>query len=330
MARFASACALLLVAAAVVLAAAAPLDDEPDAPARAALQESIPALLDPTEVSPAGRRLAPPLALYPALSDQRGLAPPSVRALSAARRFAASREGEISFAVLGPSGQITGRRIGRQHESASLIKAMILVAYLRELAREGREPSDFELQQMDYMIRLSDNYSASELYEAVGPEALDELAAEAGMRSFETNAFWGSCLLTAEDQVRLFVSLDRLLPAAHRDLARDMLENIASFHSWGIPQAARPAWRVFFKGGWRPDEEDGQIVHQAALLERGSRKVAMAVLTTHNPSETYGHDTVRGIARRLLSSGVPPGALVPLPALEGFAAPAPKRLRPPA
>ena len=281
-------------------------------------------------MSPAGGRAAPPLALYPALSAQRGLAPPSARALQAARRFAASREGEVSFAVLGPSGQITGRSTGTQYESASLVKAMILVAYLRELAREGREPSELELQRMDDMIRVSDNFSASELYEGVGPEALEELAAEAGMRSFATNAFWGSCLVTAGDQVRFFLSLDRLLPAAYRDFARDLLENVVSFHSWGIPEAARPDWRVFFKGGWRPDEEDGQIVHQAALLERGSRKVAIAVLTKQDPSETYGHDTVRGIAKRLLSSGVSPGVLVPLPALEGFEAPDPKRLRPPA
>jgi Beta-lactamase enzyme family len=330
-ARFAVAFALVLVAAAVVLAAAAPLDDEPEQSARAeGLPASIPALRDPSDVSPAGDRSAPPLALYPALSPQRGLAPPSARALADARRFAASREGEVSFAVLGPNGQITGRDTDRQFESASLVKAMILVAFLRKVATEGREPSELELQRMDDMIRVSDNFSASELYEATGTEALEELAAEAGMRAFETNAFWGSCLVTAEDQVRFFLSLDRLLPAAYRDFARDLLENIVSFHSWGIPEAARPEWRVLFKGGWRPDEEDGQIVHQAALLERGSRKVAVAVLTRLNPSETYGHDTARGIARRLLSSGVAPGVLVPLPALEGFEAPEPRQLRPPA
>jgi hypothetical protein len=328
-ARFAVASALVLVAAAVVLAAAAPLDDEPEKAVRAAgLPASIPALRDPTEVSPAGDRSAPPLALYPALSPQRGLAPPSARALAAARKFAATREGEVSFAVLGPNGQITGRGTDTQFESASLIKAMILVAFLRKVASEGREPSELELQRLDDMIRVSDNFSASEVYETTGTEALEEVAAEAGMRGFATNAFWGSCLVTAEDQVRFFLSLDRLLPAAYRDFARDLLENIVSFHSWGVPQAARPAWRVFFKGGWRPDEEDGQIVHQAALLERGSRKIAVAVLTKQNPSETYGHETIRGIAKRLLSSGVAPGVLVPLPDLEGFEAPETKRLRP--
>ena len=62
-------------------------------------------------------------------------------------------------------------------------------------------------------------------------------------------------------------------------------------------------------------------MHQAALLERGSRKVAVAVLTRQNPSETYGHDTIRGIAKRLLSSGVAPGVLVPLPDARGLRGP---------
>ena len=328
MARFAVPATLLLVAAAIVLVAASPLDEGAEEPAARAQPSAFPALREPEKVSPSGGRAAPPLGLYPALSIQRGVALPAGRALAAARRFAASREGEISFALLGAGRRITGVRTQEQYESASLVKAMILVAYLRQLAEEDREPSDLELTRMGDMIRVSDNFSASELYEQLDPGALDELAAEAGMRSFATSEVWGNCLLTAADQVRFFVSLDRLLPAAYRDLARDLLENIASFHSWGIPEAARPAWRVFFKGGWRPDAESGQIVHQAALLERGSSKLAIAVLTSHDPSETYGHDTIRGVTRRLLSSGVEPGVLVPLPALEGFQAPDPKRLRP--
>jgi hypothetical protein len=326
-ARFLAPAALLLVAAAIVLAAASPLDDEGDDRTANARPRAFPALRDPEQVRPTGRR-PEPLGLYPALSIQRGLALPSSRAIAAARRFAGSREGSVAFAVLGGGGRIVGRRTRERYESASLVKAMILVAYLRDLAAQGRAPTELELTRMGDMIRVSDNFSASELYEQLTPGVIDDLAAEAGMRSFESNDFWGNCVVTAADQVRFFLSLDRLLPAAHRDFARDLLENIASFHSWGIPEAARPDWRAFFKGGWRPDADEGEIVHQAALLERGSRKLAIAVLTDEGPSETYGHDTIRGIARRLLRPGVEPGVLVPVPALEGFEAPAPRRLRP--
>lgn len=327
MARFLAPTALLLVAAAIVIAAAWPLDDGGDGRTADARSRAVPPLRAPENVRPTAGG-PEPLGLYPALSVQRGLALPSSRAIDSARRFAASREGEVSFAVLGGGGHIIGRRTGARYESASLVKAMVLVAYLRDLAAQGREPTELELIRMGDMIRTSDNYSADYVFERLSPGALDRLAAEAGMRSFESDEFWGNCVVTAADQVRFFLSLDRLLPAAHRDLARDLLENIAPFHAWGIPEAARPDWRVFFKGGWRPDTDAGEIVHQAALLERGSRKLALAVLTDRGPSETYGHDTIRGIAERLLEPGVEPGVLVPVPALQGYEAPAPKLLRP--
>jgi hypothetical protein len=71
---------------------------------------------------------------------------------------------------------------------------------------------------------------------------------------------------------------------------------------------------VFFKGGWRPDPS-GQLVHQAALLERGLRRIAIAVLTDGSPSEKYGRETVRGIAERLVGEAARPGTLMPIKSL---------------
>ncbi|MEJ7714774.1 MAG: hypothetical protein WKF40_03295 [Thermoleophilaceae bacterium] len=84
--------------------------------------------------------------------------------------------------------------------------------------------------------------------------------------------------MTAADQVRFFLALDDLTPPRYRELERDLLETIMAEQSWGIPVASRPGWRTYFKGGWRPDS-GGELVHQAAYLERGRRRVAIAVLT---------------------------------------------------
>jgi hypothetical protein len=334
--RFLAPAALATAIAAVGVAAAASVEDDPPPEPKRASDRVIvglpyPELRRAREIVPPVERADAVLGVYPALRAPVSFAFPAPRAVAAARRWAAGRQGEVSFAVLGDRGGLSGSAMRRQYESASLVKAMILVAYLRRLADERREPSDLELARLDAMIRVSDNFSASDLYEQVGPDGLEEVARLARMKDFGSSAFWGNSLVTAADQVRLFLSLDRLLPRAWRSYARGLLENVMPAHAWGIPAAARPDWRVMFKGGWRPDDEDGQIVHQAALLERGERRLAIAVMTESDPGEVYGQETVRGIALRLLRPvGQPrprPGLLSSLPGLVDYRAPPPKALQ---
>jgi len=118
------------------------------------------------------------------------------------------------------------------------------------------------------------------------------------MRHFIAAPAWGSSTVTADDQVRFFISVDRLVRPRHRRELRRLLRTVVPGQRWGIPDATTRRWTVLFKGGWRPTAR-GQLVHQAAQLERGSRDLAIAVLTDANPSHEYGTATVRGIAARL-------------------------------
>jgi hypothetical protein len=237
-----------------------------------------------------------------------GTALPGPAAVRSARAYARARRGNVAFAVAEARGDIAGQAFDQPYASASLVKAMILIAYL---ARAG-SVSPGETASLDAMIRVSDNHSATRLYRRIGPKAVRAVARRAGLKSFSVGGDWGAARVTAADQVRFFLAIDRLLPSPRRrDYARYLLSHVASFHAWGIPEVARPrGWRAFFKGGWRPDSS-GQLVHQAALLERGSRRIAIAVLTEGGPSEKYGQGTAKGIAERLLG-GARPGELVPL------------------
>lgn len=246
--------------------------------------------------------------IYPNLTAADQLVFPGAAALDRAVRFARAREGEVAFAVADDSGGISGLDVHRPFPSASLSKAMILVAYLRMLAAEDLEPTEADLLTLGYMIRLSDNDSASTMYARVGDERLLDLARRAGMQGFAVSGDWANATLTPADQARFFLSIDRLVPRRFRELARDLLETVSELQSWGIPVDARPRWRVFFKGGWRPDD-DGEMVHQAALLEQGSRRVAIAVMTRGDPDMVYGEQTIQGVARTLLSGA--PAALLP-------------------
>ena len=238
--------------------------------------------------------------VYPALTAPAGLVFPGPAALRSAARYAASRPGRVAFAVADGRGAVAGVGLRRRFPAASLSKAMVLVAFLRRAERRGRPPTAAERESLGYMIRLSDNASADTIYARVGDGPMRELARAAGMRDFRIDGSWAGARVTAGDQARFFLALDDLTPPRYRALERELLETVSPLQTWGIPRVARPRWRAYFKGGWRP--ENGTLIeHQAAYLERGRRRVAIAVLTAGGSDERLGRDTQTGITRRLLA-----------------------------
>jgi len=236
------------------------------------------------------------LGVYPALTAPSALAFPGPAALRSARRYARSRSGRVSFAVADERGGVAGVGIDRPYPAASLSKAMLLVAFLRREA----DPTRSERETLGYMIRLSDNASADAIYRRLGAGPVRDLARAAGMTRFAITDHWAGATVTAADQARFFLALDDLTPPRHRAFERELLETVSPLQTWGIPGVARPRWRVYFKGGWRP-ERGTLLEHQAAYLERGNRRVAIAVLTEGGSDERFGRATQAGIARRLLA-----------------------------
>jgi hypothetical protein len=233
-------------------------------------------------------------ALYPPRTSR---VVPTRAAFAAAARFAHSRAGVVAFAVVDSTGRLRGQRADEPYPSASVVKAMLLVSYLRQAAW-GRLPLDrATLRKLTSMIVVSDNDAATDVYARIGGDpVLAALAETAGMRSFAIHGYWSSAEITARDEAVLFSRLNRIVPRRYRALARRLLSSIVREQRWGIPHVAR-GWDVFFKGGWLPE---GQLVHQVALLERGGTSLSLAVLTDGNPSEAYGRATIEGIAARLL------------------------------
>jgi hypothetical protein len=230
---------------------------------------------------------------------------PDARHVAAARAFASSAPGAVSFAVMDPVAGVRGLDPDAQFSSASVSKALLLAAELRRL-RDQDEPLDEGTRALlESMITISDNDAASAIYSRVGDEGMREVAEAAGMRNFEvTPGYWGGAQVTAADLARFYLRLERNLVGPHGGYGKRLLAAITSSQRWGIPAAAGPGWRVYFKGGWRPagaTENSGSVTHQAALLvHRGGRRVAIAILTDQSPGTTsYG--TLEGISGRLLA-----------------------------
>jgi hypothetical protein len=216
--------------------------------------------------------------------------------LEAAREYATRRVGTISFAVR------TRHRLYRSdayrvYRSASVVKAMLMVAYLNHPAVRGRRLNATDRGLLDPMIRRSDNVAASRVRDFVGNAALDRLADRVGMGRFATAPSWGATQITAAGQSKLFLRIDRYVIRRHRATALRLLRTVVGPQRWGIARAPHPGWTLHFKGGWG---DYGEVDHQIALLRRGQRRIAVAILMTGFPSHAYGKRTLEGIARRLL------------------------------
>lgn len=219
--------------------------------------------------------------------------------VASARRYARNRTGSVSFAVIGERGKMRGLRPRRAFHSASVVKALLMTAYLRRDSVRHRPLNGGDRALLHPMITRSDNTTASAVYGIVGSDGLRRLARRAKLRDFHPDVVWGLTRISAGDMASFMYRLRRYLPKRHRRYALHLLSGIVAGQRWGVPPAKPRGWRVYFKGGWTP-AYGGWRINQVARLERGKRKLGLAVLTQGNPSMQYGTETIRGVTARLL------------------------------
>jgi beta-lactamase class A len=212
--------------------------------------------------------------------------------------YANTRTGHVRFAVR------TQDRLWASHgsetvPSASVLKAMLLVAYLNKQGVRDRALTKSDLRLIGPMIRRSDNTAASRVFALVGPAGVYEVARHAKMRRFSLQpAWWGRSRIDAADQARFFLHIDARVVPRHRATALHLLSTIVPEQRWGVGRVRPRGWRLYFKGGWGAGT--GAVDHQVALLRRGDRRVSVAVLTTGSPTHAYAKQTLRGVFARLL------------------------------
>lgn len=224
-----------------------------------------------------------------------------------ASAYLQGRLGNTAFAIIDSRGREFGLNIHRTFVSASVVKAMLLVAYLRALGNQHGQLGSYSQALLYPMIHVSDNKAASAVEQIVGDEQLAKVAHAAGMTDFVLGTDWANDEISAADQARFFYDMDDLIPRQFRSYARELLAGVDPTESWGIPVAARPHWQVYFKGGWRRTG-NGQLVSQVARLEQHGRAISIAVMTDADPSMAYGEETIEGVTARLLGAPPPPEA----------------------
>jgi len=224
---------------------------------------------------------------------------PSAGAIAAARSFLDARAGQTSFAVVNSSGQLSGVREHEHFQTASVVKVMMLVAYLQMLNARHRGLHAADTALLYPMIHISDNEAASAVLAVVGDAALARVARQSGMTDYAPAVgWWAYTQSSAADQARFFFALERLIPPQFYGYARALLSGIEPSQSWGVPPVARPRWQVFFKTGALPSEG---LFNEVARLERPGVRFTVAVFTDGDPSMGYGEQTIEGLASVLLA-----------------------------
>jgi Beta-lactamase enzyme family len=225
-------------------------------------------------------------------------------------RYAQSRHGQVRFAVR-TGHRLWGYRRTEGVHSASVVKALLLVAYLDDPRVRSRALTKADHRLIDPMIRRSDNAAATKVLAFVGARRAQQTAERVGMHRFVLDPrVWGGSRIDASDQTRFFLHYDDHVVARHRATAMRLLRTIVPEQRWGVARVRHDGWRLYFKGGW--GSGTGLVDHQVALLTHGGDRVAVAVLTTDNPDHAYGQQTLRGVFARLLRGLAAHDVLTPL------------------
>jgi hypothetical protein len=246
------------------------------------------------------------IALFAAAPRAQAAWRPDVRS---AVKYIHKRKGNVRFAVRTDHHLWGYKRTDGVH-SLSVVKALLLVAYLDDPRVRHRPLTAADHRVIDPMIRRSDNAAATKVLRFVGLARVEATARRVGMHRFRLNPFvWGGSRIDASDQTRFFLHYGAHVVARHRATAMHLLRTVVPEQRWGIGQVGPDGWRLYFKGGWGSGA--GLAEHQVALLTHGGDRVAIAVLTTGNPNPAYGQQTLRGVFARLVRGLAPRLVLTP-------------------
>jgi beta-lactamase class A len=231
---------------------------------------------------------------------------------AAAAAYLGSRAGSVSAAVYDLSTrQLWTIGPGTPQAEASVVKLDILETLLRQAGPGGAlQGTDAELAQN--MIEDSDNTAATDLWDAAGGAGgIRSFNAAAGLTSTTPSPCvlctgfpwpgWGLTTTTPSDQIGLLRQIAEpggLLTAAQRGYAAGLMENVTPSQRWGVSDGVPPQVTVALKNGWLPLNLAGTDwqVNSVGWVSGLGRDYLIAVLTTGNPDEEYGIDTIGALS----------------------------------
>jgi hypothetical protein len=230
---------------------------------------------------------------------------------SAVDQYLAGRSGTVLAAVYDVrTGQSWRLGDGPAQDEASVVKLDILETLLSASDGIGLSADNQGLARQ--MIENSDNDAATSLWYAAGGTA--GLAAhddQAGLTRTTPSPCvvcadfpwpgWGLTTTVPYDQITLLKQLIKpgpLLTSGERQYALSLLENVTPGQAWGVSGGVPVGVTVALKNGWLPlnDDNTDWQVNSEGWVSGDGRDYLISVLTTGNPTEQYGIDTINELS----------------------------------
>jgi hypothetical protein len=227
--------------------------------------------------------------------------------------YLASRSGTVLAAVYDVrTGQSWRLGDGAAQAEASVVKLDILETLLARSGGAGLSSGDQSLAQS--MIEDSDNDAATSLWdEAGGAAGLAAYNDAAGLtrttpsQCVQCAGFpwpgWGLTTTVPYDQLTLLKQLvvpgpRPLLSDAERSYALSLMENVTADQRWGVCGGVPAGVTVALKNGWLPldDASTDWQINSVGWVSGDGRDYLIAVLSTGNPTEQYGIDTISALS----------------------------------
>ena len=224
-----------------------------------------------------------------------------------AAAYLATRAGPAGLAVVLPDQHaVYASNGGQPFYMASIAKVVILAAVLDAARNEARELTGDELELLDYMITISDNDSATDLWFRVGrAEGIRAFLDQHGIEGIypDPDDYWGASLASPKT-LALFLSelvWGDILDHEDRDYAIRLMSEVVQEQSWGIKSAVSEdtleASIIGMKDGWYP-EEDGWWANSTGFIIPSGNKPAYAIAIMTNQQDTfeYAQETIETVA----------------------------------
>ena len=240
---------------------------------------------------------------------QRPLTAPAVPGAGAPFPFAAelqsylaTRSGQVSVAVFdATSGSTYSYNAGTQYVTASIVKVAILGTLLRQAQDAHRSLTPTEGSLATSMIEQSDNNAATALWNDVGQgPGVGAFMTKVGMPSTTpgSDGYWGLTSTNAPDQVSLLRTVaypNAVLSDASRGYEESLMRAVTPSQKWGVSGGVPAGATVALKNGWLP-RSDGWEINSIGHVSSASRDYVIAVLTSGDPSMSYGITTVEDVS----------------------------------